>query len=169
MIPALLHAQSRFLSIFDPFGSLHYRPCIVIGPIVRTSRESFSVGDYAVLTRTFTKFELALFCWLSGDWNRPHWDEGYAKKSQFKSVIAHGSFAGSMASALFGTKFPGEGTIYLSQSYDFKAPIRPGVPVTFRAEITELNGSKRNIATLRCIWSIEEKVVIEGQAVVRLP
>ena len=54
--------------------------------------------------------------------NRQDFKE-YAKKTPFKTPIVHGFLAGSVFSKVFGTIYPGEGTIYLKQEMFFLKPM----------------------------------------------
>lgn len=48
-----------------------------------------------------------------------HLDEEYAKKTIFGKCIVHGMLMASLFSGILGSKFPGIGTIYLSQTLNF--------------------------------------------------
>ena len=63
---------------------------------------------------------------MSGDVNPAHLDEDYARDSMFHEVIAHGLWGGALISTVLGTKLPGPGTIYLSQSPAVQPSCRPG-------------------------------------------
>ncbi|MEN9561752.1 MAG: hypothetical protein RIQ56_1025 [Candidatus Parcubacteria bacterium] len=169
MFNALFLARPDIYRLFDPLALWHYEPRISEPIVVRTYTDAFTVGDKASLTRRFSRLEILMFCWLSGDWNPVHWDVEKAQKSRFAGIIAHGFFVGSLASTLFGTAFPGADTIYLSQTMNFRAVVRPEDSVVFSAEIVEIMGEKRNRARLKCLWTVRDKVVLEGEAVLLLP
>ncbi len=72
-------------------------------------------------------------------------DEVKANKSFFKGRIVHGQLVGGLISALLGTKLPGEGNIYLKQSFEFLKPVRIGDIIKAKAIIIEINENKKVI------------------------
>jgi acyl dehydratase len=71
----------------------------------------------------FTQQEVNQFAEVTGDRNPVHTDAEYAAKTMFKRPIMHGMLSASLFSKVFGTLFPGEGTIYLKQSLNFMKPM----------------------------------------------
>jgi 3-hydroxybutyryl-CoA dehydratase len=85
--------------------------------------EDLSIGQRASLMRTVMDHDLHSFAEVSGDNNPIHINEGFAVRSKFGQRIAHGMFTGSLVSAVIGTKLPGPGAVYLSQTMQFLAPV----------------------------------------------
>jgi acyl dehydratase len=71
----------------------------------------------------FSQEEVNRFAEVTGDKNPVHTDAAYAEKTMFKRPIMHGMLSASLFSKVFGTLFPGEGTIYLKQSLSFLKPM----------------------------------------------
>ena len=71
----------------------------------------------------FTQDEVNKFAEVTGDKNPVHTNAEYAAKTMFKRPIMHGMLSASLFSKVFGTLFPGEGTIYLKQSLSFLKPM----------------------------------------------
>jgi acyl dehydratase len=71
----------------------------------------------------FSQDEVNRFAEVTGDKNPVHIDADYAAKTMFKRPIMHGMLSASLFSKVFGTLFPGEGTIYLKQSLSFLRPM----------------------------------------------
>jgi len=71
----------------------------------------------------FTQADVAAFAQVTGDKNPVHLDPAYAAKTFFKKPIMHGMLGACIFSKVFGTMFPGEGTIYLKQSLSFLKPM----------------------------------------------
>jgi len=116
--------------------------------------------------RIFTIEDVKLFANLSGDINPIHLNEEYAKKTIFKTRIVHGLFASSIFSMIIGTKFPGEGSIYLEQNLKFIKPIYPKKKYLFTVKVTHIREDKP-IYTLSTICTDEDQhVFIEGNAIV---
>ena len=83
-------------------------------------------GAKATRTQTITDEMVRSFATLTGDTNPVHLDEIYAATTRFGKRIAHGMLAASLISAALANDLPGPGTVYLSQSLQFKAPVYPG-------------------------------------------
>lgn len=71
----------------------------------------------------FSQEDVNRFAEATGDKNPVHIDPDYAAKTMFKRPIMHGMLSASLFSKVFGTLFPGEGTIYLKQSLSFLRPM----------------------------------------------
>lgn len=71
----------------------------------------------------FSQEEVNRFAEVTGDKNPVHTDADYASKTMFKRPIMHGMLGASLFSKVFGTLFPGEGTIYLKQTLNFLKPM----------------------------------------------
>jgi len=78
--------------------------------------EDLEIGMAAEFAKTVTSDDIVAFADVSGDNNPLHLDEDYAAGTIFKTRIAHGMLTASFLSAILGTKLPGPGAIYLSQS-----------------------------------------------------
>ena len=99
------------------------------------SFDEIAVGDQASLQRTLTAADIQLFAALSGDLNPTHLDAEFAASTPLRDVVAHGMWAASLISAVLGTRLPGPGTTYLSQTLEFLAPVRVGDTLT----VTHIN------------------------------
>ena len=86
--------------------------------------DELQIGQSARLVRTLTLQDIQAFAAVSGDVNPAHMNPEYAQDTLFHGVIAHGMWGGALISAVFGTQFPGPGTIYLSQDLKFIKPVR---------------------------------------------
>jgi 3-hydroxybutyryl-CoA dehydratase len=130
--------------------------------------EDLAIGDAAGCTHTVTEADLIAFAAVSGDVNPVHLDAAYAAGTPFKERIAHGMLSAGFISALLGTRLPGPGAIYLSQSLTFKRPVKIGDAVETRITIIALDAEKARV-TLACQCSVAGKAVLEGEALVMAP
>jgi 3-hydroxybutyryl-CoA dehydratase len=130
--------------------------------------EDLSVGMEASYARTVLEGDLQTFSDLSGDDNPIHLNEAYAAATPFKQRIAPGMLSASYISAVIGSKFPGYGTIYISQTLNFRAPVHIGDEVTATVRVTSLIEAKKR-AVLSCACTVDGKVVLEGEAVIMIP
>ena len=126
--------------------------------------EKIKFGDTYQEAVRFTQEKVQQFADVTGDNNPIHVDAGYASTTPFGKPIVHGFFAGSVFSKVFGTIWPGEGTIYLFQEMSFKAPVFVEQNYTAKFEVVDLIEDKHR-ATIQCILEDEEgKPAIVGTA-----
>jgi len=125
-------------------------------------------GMSASIAKTVTEADIILFAGVTTDVNPAHLDEEYAKNTVFGGRIAHGMMSAGFISAVLGTRLPGPGTIYLSQTLKFKAPVRPGDTVTATVTVKEVNVAKNRV-TLDTVCTVGGKVVVEGECVMMPP
>ena len=130
---------------------------------------TLKIGNSASITRLFTEQDVIDFARLTGDNNPAHLDAAYAAQTQFKHQIVHGMLVGSLFSTLLGAHLPGEGTIYMGQNLQFKAPVYFDTEVIATAEIIKIHESKP-IVTLKttCVDS-EGNELVTGEAVTFVP
>lgn len=130
--------------------------------------EDLTLGLSASYGKTVTDADIVLFAGVSGDTNPVHLDQNFAEKTPFKGRIAHGMLSAGFISTVLGTKLPGPGAIYMSQTLKFKAPVKIGDTVTATCTVTEIIPEKRR-AVLSTICKVGDTVVIEGEAMVMVP
>jgi 3-hydroxybutyryl-CoA dehydratase len=130
--------------------------------------EDLSVGQSAMFGKTVTEADIMAFAGVSGDTNPIHLHEGFAEGTRFGQRIAHGMLSGSFISTVIGTKLPGPGAIYISQTMNFTAPVLIGETITAVATISAIDATKRRV-TLKTQCLNGDKVVIDGEAVVLVP
>jgi len=127
---------------------------------------SLNPGETATRTTTITDDMIRSFADLTGDTNPVHLDDTYAAGTRFGRRIAHGMIAAGLISATLANDLPGPGTVYLSQTLQFKAPVYPGDTITTIVEVKSVRPDKP-IATLSTICKNQnDRVVLEGEAVV---
>ena len=130
--------------------------------------EDLKVGQKASFGKTITEADIVLFAAVTGDTNPMHLNAEYAKDTIFKERIAHGMLAAGLITKVLGTQLPGPGTIYMSQTLKFRAPVRIGETVTATVEVKALH-PERHRATLSTICTVRGEPVLEGEAYVSVP
>lgn len=128
--------------------------------------EDLRVGMRETSRNEVTKEKVAAFAEISGDHNPIHLDDAYAATTPFAGCIAHGVFTASFVSAVIATRMPGPGSIYISQSLSFRAPVMVGATVETTIEVLELIERGRRVK-LKCECRVGDKVVLEGEAEVK--
>lgn len=130
--------------------------------------EDLEIGRRAALMRTVMETDLHDFAEVSGDFNPIHLSDTFAARTRFGQRIAHGMFTASLVSALIGTRLPGPGAVYLSQTLQFLGPVRIGEVITVSVEVVELVPARCR-ARLFCECVVDGKAVLEGEAWVAVP
>ena len=130
--------------------------------------EDLSLGQSADMTKIVTTADIEAFAAVSGDTNPVHLDEAYARGTTFGGRIAHGMLAAAYISAVLGTRLPGPGAIYLSQSLRFRRPVKIGDPVTAIVTVKALDPAKGH-ATLETVCQVNGKTVVDGEALIMVP
>ena len=130
--------------------------------------EDLTVGLKASFGKTITEADVVLFAAVTGDTNPMHLNAEYAKTTVFGERIAHGMLAAGLITKVLGTQLPGPGTIYMSQTLKFRAPVRIGETVTATVEVMALHPEKHR-ATLRTVCTVRGEPVLEGEAFVSVP
>ena len=127
------------------------------------------VGDTASITKVISDADVVTYAEISGDDNPVHLDEDYAATTMFGRRIAHGTLVGGLISGVLGKILPGPGTIYLSQTYQFKAPVFLNDEVTAKVEVISYREDKRITKLKTDVFNQDGKLVLEGEAVVIAP
>ena len=130
--------------------------------------EDLSIGMSETYSKEVKSSDVIGFAEISGDRNPIHLSEHFAAQTPFKGRIAHGLYTASLISAVIGTRLPGPGAIYMQQTLNFKAPVRIGDVVTARVEVLEMS-EKGNRVRLACTCSVGDLLVLEGEALVKVP
>ncbi len=125
------------------------------------------IGSAYSFKTTITRQHVLEFAEMTGDKNKIHIDEEFGKTTVFKRNIAHGMLVGSFFSTLVGMHCPGENSLYLSQTLNFKKPIFFDDAIVVRGTVLEKNDSIQ-IITLKTEILKEGIVCISGDAKVKV-
>jgi 3-hydroxybutyryl-CoA dehydratase len=125
--------------------------------------DDLEIGQSASYERTVSEEDIVRFAEVSGDDNPVHLDEEFASKTLFKGRIAHGMLGAGFISTVVGTKLPGYGSIYISQSLKFRAPVRIGDTVVTTATVKSIDKERKRV-TMETVCAIGDKIVIDGEA-----
>lgn len=132
-------------------------------------KKEYKIGDKATYSRHFHAEDVEVFSRISDDDNPIHLDEDFAAASVFGRRVVHGIFTVSMFSKIFGTIYPGNGGIYLSQNTKFFRPVYVGDHVTAEVELLDLHPEKRiGTFSTKC-FNVAGELVVDGEAKIKLP
>jgi 3-hydroxybutyryl-CoA dehydratase len=130
--------------------------------------DEITEGMSAIFSKTVTEADIVLFAGITGDTNPVHLDEEFARPTMFKGRIAHGMLTAGFISAVFGTKLPGPGCIYMSQNLKFKAPVKIGDTVKARVTVSAIDQEKARV-TFATTCHVGDKIVLDGEAQLMVP
>lgn len=114
----------------------------------------------------FTQDEVNRFAKVTGDANPVHTNAAYAATTMFKRPILHGMLGAALFSKVFGTLFPGEGTIYLKQSLNFLRPMYPDTEYDAVFTVKEVLRDKNRAIVETVISDLDGKVCTSGEATI---
>lgn len=129
----------------------------------------FTVGQTASFSKTATDADVLFFLATSGDTNPVHIDEEAARQSQFGRRILPGMWSAGLISAVLGTRMPGPGTIYLSQTLNFRRPVYINDTITATVEVIAIRHDKNIITLKTTVTNQASELILEGEALVKAP
>jgi 3-hydroxybutyryl-CoA dehydratase len=130
--------------------------------------DDLTLGMSERLSKTIASSDVVGFAEVTGDRNPIHLSEHFAARTPFGTRIAHGLYTASLISAVLGTRLPGPGAVYISQTLNFRAPVRIGDTVEVEVTVAELIPDRRR-ARLVCTCSVGAEIVLDGEAWVKVP
>ncbi len=130
--------------------------------------EDLTVGQRETLMKTVMDDDVIAFADLSGDRNPVHLSDHFARKTRFGERIVHGLYTASLISTVIGMYLPGPGAVYLSQTLNFRGPVKIGDVINVVVEVQELTEKGRRVK-LHCECLVDGKVVLDGEALVMAP
>jgi 3-hydroxybutyryl-CoA dehydratase len=129
--------------------------------------DMFFLGQKTSISKLVTSNDILTMARVSGDMNPIHTDESYAAKHFFGRRIAHGLFCLGMVSNILGTKLPGEGTILVSETVNYKMPVYVDDTITTTVTILEILYEKDKITfAFKCI-NQNGGIVTDGTAITK--
>lgn len=137
-------------------------------PLQMLHFDDLCIGMTETLRKTVDSADVVGFAAITGDRNPIHLSEHFAATTPFGTRIAHGLYTASLISALLGTRLPGPGAVYISQTLNFRAPVKIGDTVEVSVTVAELISEKRR-ARLACVCAVNGETVLDGEAWVKVP
>ena len=127
--------------------------------------EDLHIGQEASIKKILREEDVIKFAQVSGDFNPVHLNENFAQKTIFKKRIAHGFLTASLISTVIASDLPGPGSIYLSQTLKFLAPVYFNDEIIVKVKIIELNKEKKRVKLLtECTKN--NALILAGEAVI---
>ncbi|MFA7422628.1 MAG: MaoC family dehydratase [Acholeplasmataceae bacterium] len=125
---------------------------------------NMKIGDVRSYQRVISKEDVFKFGELTKDMNKAHFDEIYTKQTIFKKPIIHGMLLGSLFSKVFGLEYPGEGTIYCSQTLKFLKPAYPEEVLNVVITVKDILLEKNRVFFSTEIFNEQNELILTGEA-----
>ena len=122
----------------------------------------------ASLRRTFSDADVQAFAEVSGDLNPAHLDDAFARRTRLGHRVVHGMLTASLVTAVLGCQLPGPGCLFVSQSTNFRKPVRPGDAVEAHVRLARLD-PRRQFAEFETRCAVGDVTVLEGSALLWIP
>jgi 3-oxoacyl-[acyl-carrier protein] reductase len=136
--------------------------------VFRKSFESIQIGETESIVRKITEADIKKFVEMTGDDNPLHVDRKYAETTPFKDIVVHGMLGASFISTIIGTKLPGEGALWMSQSFEFLLPVRLGDELTISCTVLKKIDRDRVLELEAKITNQNRARVLAGTGKVKL-
>lgn len=130
--------------------------------------DQIQIGQSASVTKTISEHDVYTFAGITGDFNPAHVNAPYAERTFFKGRIAHGMLTASFISTVLGMYLPGTGTIFLSNTVNFLAPVHFNDTLTTTCEVIE-KLEKNRIKLKATVTNQKGEVVLTGESLVSPP
>jgi len=103
---------------------------------------SWQVGQRATRRLTLTSEHVEQYARISGDRNPLHFDEAFARGTRFGRLVVQGGLTTGLLHALAAMDLPGPGTVFMSNEWQFTAPVYVGDTIEAEGEIVEVHPHK---------------------------
>jgi 3-oxoacyl-[acyl-carrier protein] reductase len=130
--------------------------------------DSIAVGDSERICRRITEADVRRFVDMTGDDNPLHVDPGFAAATSFKDVVVHGMLGASFISTVIGTRLPGPGALWVSQSLEFLLPVRLGDELVITCTVTQKHDRERLLELATEITNQHRQRVVSGTGKVKV-
>ena len=130
--------------------------------------DELKLGMRESLRKTVANQDVIGFAELSGDHNPIHLSDHFARNTRFGERIVHGLYTASLISAVIGMRLPGPGAVYVSQTLNFRGPVKIGDVIEVNVEVIELIDAGRRVR-VKCECLVDGKVVLDGEGMLSVP
>lgn len=126
--------------------------------------DELHLGATAFFTKTVTESDICTFAGVTGDFNPAHMNQVGAANMDLPGRIAHGALSSGLISAALGTKMPGQGCLYMSQTSKFIRMVRIGDTLIVRLEVIEKIDEKKRVKIKTEVFNQRDELVVTGEA-----
>ena len=136
--------------------------------MIQKKFEDIPIGEKVSFGKTITEADVFAFAGITADFNPIHVNAEFAKNSFFKKRVAHGMLTASLINQTL-THLGGLGTIHLTQTVKFMAPVFIGDTVTILSDVASKDPAKNRLTVKSTVTNQEGKTVLEGEALIMMP
>ena len=136
--------------------------------MIKKKFEDIQIGEKVSFGKTITEADVFAFAGITADFNPIHVNVEFAKKSFFGKRVAHGMLTASLINQTL-TNLGGLGTIHLTQTVRFMAPVFIDDTVTVVSEVVGKDSGKNRMTVKSTVTNQEGKTVLEGEALIMMP
>ncbi len=123
------------------------------------------MGQRARRSLKLTADHVAAYAAISGDRNPLHFDKEFAiATGKLDDLIVQGGLTTGLLHALVAMDLPGPGSVFLSQSWKFTAPVYIGDTITAEAEVLNVHATKPVCQLQVRVTRQTGEIVLEGEA-----
>jgi 3-hydroxybutyryl-CoA dehydratase len=126
-------------------------------------------GDSVRWRHEITAEEVDSFARLSGDVNPLHLDDAFGQRRGFRGRVVHGALLSAFISRVLGTKLPGPGCLWLSQTVRFAQPVYTAEPIEVVVRVVHKSESLRTLVLETTVVNARGETVATGEAKVAVP
>ena len=130
--------------------------------------DELEIGQNASVSKTISEYDVYTFAGVTGDLNPVHVNGPYAEGTFFKKRIAHGMLTASFVSTVLGMYLPGPGSIFISNSANFLAPVYFGDTITATCTVIE-KLEKGRVKLEAKVTNQNGDIVMTGENMVSVP
>jgi 3-hydroxybutyryl-CoA dehydratase len=131
----------------------------------------YQIGDTASFSKTISEYDCYAFAGITGDFYGVHVNEEHARKTRFKTRIAHGAMLIGFLGTLMGRmadKAPPPGAVSYRYDVKFKAPVFFGDTITFRLDLVEKREERSECVFDATCSNQRGEVVAGGQTILKV-
>ncbi|MGC5887486.1 bifunctional enoyl-CoA hydratase/phosphate acetyltransferase [Ralstonia pseudosolanacearum] len=128
-----------------------------------------AVGDTATIERTLTAEDVQLFFMLTGESEAPHLDLRGSIAAFPHASAAPGMLGGALIASLLGSRLPGPGTVHMSQTLQFLAPVRVGDTLMVSVTVVARDPAQHRLKLACRCTNADGVLAISGEADVIAP
>ena len=125
---------------------------------------ALQIGQKATRSLQLTSAHVEMFAQMTGDYNPLHFDETFASQTRFGRLVVQGGLTTGLLHALVAMDLPGPGTVFLSQDWNFPAPVFVDDTITAEVEVLHVHDTKPVTQLRVTVTRQDEEIVLEGEA-----
>jgi len=131
--------------------------------------DSLSAGDRAVMTKTVTEADGALYIAATGDFGPVHVDDGYAAGTRFGRRLAPGIMVAGLLTSVLTAELAGTIGVSIEDRFWFTGPVFYGDTLTIEVWIAESRPDTRTIVWEGSCCNEEGLEVLKARATLKYP